>query len=114
MKNIYAYLKTFEMLNDYWKTTKNLDLGSVLSGMNPDPLYDTPYLSADPAAFSDWSTAWNKIVGVGEEGTDQQVFDVTMSFLDYYVEDVGYQLGDVESYLKAGLGLAKNEFAAVG
>jgi hypothetical protein len=114
MKSIYAYLKTFELLDEYWETTKNPDLGSVLSGMNPEPLYDTPYLSSDPGAYADWSCAWNKMIGTGKEGTDEQVYKVAKTVLGYYVDEIGYQLGDAEKYLAAGLGLTIGELAIAG
>jgi hypothetical protein len=114
MKSIYAYLKVFELLDEYWENTRNPDLGSVLSGMNPDPLYETPYLSADPGAYADWSAAWSRIIGVGENGTNRQVFDVAMTILRYYTNEVGYQLGDAEKHLGAGLGLTDSELAIAG
>jgi hypothetical protein len=116
VKSIYAYLKVFDTLNEYWDETKLPDLGSVLSGMNPEPLYETPYLSADPGAYADWSKAWARIVGIRKEGSGEQVFLVAQTFLYYYESEVGYQLGDATNYLASALECenAEGRLAAVG
>ena len=114
MRCIYAYLKVFSILNDYWCNTKNPDLGSILSGMNPDPLYDTPYLSADPGAYADWVSAWNQRVGRGRDGTNAQILDVAKTLLSYYTDEVGYQIGDAVSCLESGLNDSDSKYAAVG
>ena len=105
MKSAYAYLKTFDILNVYWQETKLLDLGSVLSGMNPDPLYETPYLSSDPGAYADWNAIWARLVGSGKEGTAKQVAAVAHAYLRYYEDEVGYKIGDAASFIAAELGV---------
>jgi hypothetical protein len=103
MKSIYAYLATFEILDAYWRESKVDGLRSVLSAMNPDPLYETPYVSADPGVFADWTAGWDKVVGAGKEGTAAQAFRVAKGILDYYSVEVGYDLGDAEDFLRSRL-----------
>ena len=114
MKSIYAYLATFEILDTYWKETKIDGLRSVLSAMNPNPLYETPYLSADPGVFADWSAEWDKVVGAGREGDAVQVFNIAKSVLDYYTVELGYDLGEADNYLEAKLTSLPKTLALAG
>ena len=47
-----AYLAMFYMLDEYYNSTKNDDLGALLSSLNPYLFIDS--ISADSAAWSDW------------------------------------------------------------
>jgi hypothetical protein len=42
-------------------------------------------------------------VGENNPGTNEQVFGVAKKILDYYTNDVEYDLGDAEEYLKEQL-----------
>ncbi|MDR3363643.1 MAG: hypothetical protein LBS91_01650 [Clostridiales Family XIII bacterium] len=104
-----AYLQVEEWLNEYYDIDKPYDLGSMLSDMCTriwKPKKEGDIISGDPAIFaSAWTKAWDCIVGNGSEGTSEQVFKVAKTLLDYYTNEVKYDLGDAENYLREKLSL---------
>jgi hypothetical protein len=106
MNSIEAYILVDELLEKYYESTLLDGLGAMLSDMMPntkDP-NDGLFESMDPAIFeSDWTKAWNNIVGKDMKGTDEQVLCVAKVLLDYYRIDMGYEIGDAEAYLREKL-----------
>jgi hypothetical protein len=107
MNKTYAYLKVFDILDQYWDKNKNEDLGNMLSDMNPNPLYETAYLTADPAVFAEWNVQWGKIVGASNDASNEQIYHVAEPLLDYYTNQLGYDIGDASSYLARRLRVYK-------
>jgi hypothetical protein len=81
----------------------------MLSDMSPYTFVSNEYVSADPAVYEDWSSAWDRVVGGQNNATPTQVFAVAKTILDYYRHEVGYNLGESESYLRSYLGLEKSK-----
>jgi hypothetical protein len=72
------------------------------------PQKGEPIVSGDPSVFkNDWTEAWNRVVGENKNGTNEQVFRVAEALIDYYENEVHYDLGDVETYLQEKLGLSE-------
>jgi hypothetical protein len=113
MNSVDAYLQVYRILEEYYfYTDKYYDnLGSMLGDMDTTvwvPAEGEAIVSGDPATFAeDWTNAWNRIVGKGNNGTARQVFWVAKELLDYYTQQVDYDLGNVEIYLKEQLGLTR-------
>ena len=109
MNYIDAYKKIERVLGEYYfATNKEYDnLGSMLGDLCTSiwiPPEGTPLMSGDPAVFSEmWMEAWDKIVGEESDGTPEQVFLAAKELLDYYKNEVLYDLGDAENYLKSAL-----------
>jgi hypothetical protein len=107
---VEAYKNTVDILMEYYlKTDRYYDqLGAMIDDMEYKswkPLENEPLVSGDPGIFlDDLTNAWNTIVGKDKEGTPEQVFMVAKTILDYYTNEVEYELGDAESYLKEHLG----------
>jgi hypothetical protein len=110
MNRIDAYLTIEKILSEYYEITKpNYDnLGAMLGDMDTTvwiPKEGEEIISGDPAVFGgEWTEAWNRIVGKDENGTNEQIFRVAKALLDYYSNDVAYDLGDAEGFLKEQLG----------
>jgi len=103
---------TFEnaMCEYYYATKKKYDnLGSMLADLDTSvwvPPEGTPLISGDPAIFKiKWTKAWDRIIGEESDGTPEQVFLVAKTLLDYYTNEVEFDLGYAEDYLKSALGI---------
>jgi hypothetical protein len=104
-----AYYAMFDILFEYWKANKLEGLGDMLSDLSPYTFQADDYVSADPAEYADWKDAWTRIVGIEEEGTPLQVFTVACTFLDYYANELNYNLGESRHALQKGLNLKSDE-----
>jgi len=105
MKMKEAYYEVFRILDEYWEKTKIDDLGDMLSDMSPYTFKSDVNVSADPAEYEDWKDAWVQIVGEDNEATPKQIFSVALTLLDYYSNDVGYDLGEPQNVLQRELGV---------
>jgi hypothetical protein len=106
MNTINAYRLVEKILTKYYDEGAPDDVGAFLGDMSSEIWEQTDenkINSGDPAFFEDWTDAWDKIVGKDKEATSQQIFEVAKVLLDYYANDVEYDLGDAEGYLKKGL-----------
>ena len=110
MKKNEAYYFVFDIIFDYWKTNKLIELGDMLSEMSPYTFVADEKISADPAVFSNWQIDWEKTVGTDKEATSEQVYSVAKTILDYYSNEVKYDIGNSRSVLQQGLGLASDQF----
>jgi len=110
MKMKEAYCEVFEILNAYWEQSRVDDLGSMLSDMSPQTFISDASVSADPAVYADWREAWANEAGIDKEATPEQINSVANTLLDYYIDEVGYDIGDSRRMLKQGLGLQTNQF----
>jgi hypothetical protein len=114
MNIVEAYLKFEDILSEYYFTTspKLGNLGAMMGENSTKihkPQYEEPIVSGDPSVFEeDWTEAWNRVVGEGKDGTNEQVFQVAEALISYYENEVNYDLGDVETYLREKLDLPKN------
>jgi hypothetical protein len=99
-----AYFHVFDILFEYWKTSRLDNLGDMLSDMSPYT-FKSEYVSADPAEYADWKDAWARLVGEGKDATADQVFAVANVLLDYYAAELGYSLGESRQVLQEALGL---------
>jgi hypothetical protein len=101
-----AYLFVQGKVLEYHEASKNPYVALVAADMDPMYYKDQEGVerltSFDPAAYVDWQEAWNEIVGSGKDGTGQQVAKVAAVLLDYYANEVGYDLGDAREFLKDG------------
>ncbi|MDR0854235.1 MAG: hypothetical protein LBN34_07690 [Clostridiales Family XIII bacterium] len=109
-KNISdAYLQVFWILDEYYEQTKLDRLGSMLCDLDPKSWptsKEKPVASGDPSMYSYvWTNAWNEIVGEDKNATPEQVFAVAKVILDYYQDEVKYDLGDSEAFLREALGI---------
>jgi hypothetical protein len=82
----------------------------LLTDMTPWPYKredgEEVFSSADPALFKgDWTNAWNKFVGYDKDGTSRQIRKVANVIIEYYTNQVGYDLGDAYSAVSEGLGI---------
>jgi hypothetical protein len=113
MNIVEAYIKFEDILSEYYFTTnpKLGNLGAMMGEVSTKihkPQSGEPIVSGDPAVFGeDWTRAWNRIVGEGRDGTNEQVFQVAEVLLDYYVNEVHYDLGDAGNYLRKKLELSE-------
>ncbi|MDR1014117.1 MAG: hypothetical protein LBL86_03955 [Coriobacteriales bacterium] len=113
MNSVDAYLQVYKVLEEYYFSTDEYydNLGAMLGDMDTTvwvPAEGEALVSGDPAVFAeDWTNAWKRIVGEGGNGTERQVFWVAKNLLDYYTQQVDYDLGDAETYLKERLGLVR-------
>ena len=104
-----TYFKVFNILNTYWESNKIDELGRMLSDMSPYTFVSDEYVSADPAVYEDWGSAWERTVMQKDSATPMQVFEVAKTILDYYQHELGYDLGGSEDYLRDQLGLKKSK-----
>jgi hypothetical protein len=110
MNRVKAYLAIEKILNEYYEITKPEydNLGSMLSDINTHiwmPNEGEEIVSGDPAVFAqEWTEAWDRIVGKDKDGTPEQVFEVAKVILDYYTNEVEFDLGGAECFLKERLG----------
>jgi hypothetical protein len=108
---VEAYFKFEDILSEYYFMTEPRlgNLGAMMGEISTNihrPQNGEPIVSGDSSVFEeDWTGAWNRIVGEGNKGTREQVFLVAKTLMDYYVNEVHYNLGDAESYLREKLGL---------
>jgi hypothetical protein len=100
-----AYYEVFDILDTYWDQVKLDGLGDMLSDLSPYTFKSDDCVSADSAEYADWKDAWTRVVGAGEEATPFQVFTVACTLLDYYTDELGYNLGESRSVLQKELGL---------
>ena len=113
MNYIDAYKTVENAMREYYYATNEYydNLGSMLGDLDSGiwiPPEGTPLMSGDPAIFRRmWTNAWNKIVGEGMDGVPEQVFLVAKVLLDYYQNEVLYDLGDAENYLKSALNIRR-------
>jgi hypothetical protein len=106
-----AYYEVFDILDAYWDQVKLDGLGDMLSDLSPYTFKSGDYVSADPAGYADWKDAWARIVGIGEDATPLQVFTIAGTLLDYYTNELGYNLGESRYILQKGLGLRPDQIA---
>jgi hypothetical protein len=83
----------------------------MLSDLSPYTFRSDDYVSADPAEYADWRDAWTQIVGTDREATPLQVFTVASTLLDYYENELGYNLGESRRVLQEKLGLQSDKIA---
>jgi hypothetical protein len=100
----------YNVLETYYQEHKeeDNDLGNMLSDWDPEiwvPLENEDFTTADPAVKQDWIETWNGVVGENKQGSSEQVFMIAKKILDYYTNDVEYDLGDAVGYLKEQLNL---------
>jgi hypothetical protein len=109
MNRIDAYLTVEKILAEYYFATepKLDDLGSMLGDMDTSvwvPGVGEEIISGDPAVFAgQWTRAWNTVVGEEKDGAKEEIFRVAKVLIDYYTNEVEYDLGDAESYLRERL-----------
>ncbi|MDR1014776.1 MAG: hypothetical protein LBL86_07350 [Coriobacteriales bacterium] len=101
----------FDTLFEYWEANRLDDLGDMLSDLSPYTFKSDEYVSADPAEYADWKDAWAQIVGTDKDATPSQVFAVACTLLDYYADNLSYDLGESWSVLQKGLGIQPDEVA---
>jgi hypothetical protein len=106
-----AYYAVFDILFEYWKTNKLDDLGDMLSDLSPYTFKSDEYVSADSAEYADWKDAWAQIVGEDKEGTPPQVYSVACTILDYYANELCYDLGESRRILREGFDLQSDQVA---
>jgi hypothetical protein len=106
-----AYYEAFDILDAYWDQARLDGLGDMLSDLSPYTFKSDDYVSADPAEYADWQDAWARIVGTNKEATPPQIFAVACTLLDYYADELGYDLGESRRVLQEGLGLQPEETA---
>jgi hypothetical protein len=112
MKIVEAYKEIYKILDEYWESVRKEgydELANMMSDMNPyfwkpREELNEEIVSADPSVFKTFEEDWDKIIGKGKDGTNEQIFKVAKkSILDYYQNEVEYYLADAEKYLKEKL-----------
>jgi hypothetical protein len=107
-----AYYRIYDILDEYWDQVRLDDLGNMLSDLSPYT-FKSEYVSADPAGYADWKAAWERIVGADRDADPGQVYIVACTILDYYTNELGYNLGESRDILRDALGLKLNGIAMV-
>lgn len=92
-----AYLTTFYFLETIYDKTKDNALGGLLGAMNPYVFSDS--ISADPAIWDDWKLCSKKITDSALLTTNE-TYQVMISFLEFYKEEFGFELGELITKLK--------------
>jgi hypothetical protein len=93
-----AYLTMYFMLDAYyWEKTKSDSLGGMLGDLSP--YMAKGYISADPAAWEDWIDSVKKISNA-DLLTHDEVFQVIIVFLDFYMSEFGFDIGVILEDIK--------------
>jgi hypothetical protein len=97
-----AYYEVLNILAAYRNQVKLDDLGDMLSDLSPYTFKSDDCVSADPAEYADWKEAWARIVGTDRGATPLQIFTAACMLLDYYENELGYNLGESRRVFKKG------------
>jgi hypothetical protein len=100
-----AYYEVFRILDEYWSESKLDDLGCMLSEMSPYTFSPDEYVSADPAVYDEWNTAWRVSVGTDRDASSEQVYQLAKDLMKYYSQELKYDLGNASNYLAEELGI---------
>lgn len=92
-----AYLAMFYMLDEYYNSTKNDDLGALLSSLNPYLFIDS--ISADSAAWSDWIDIVSEVTHE-KKITSVEAFKSMINFLEFYEKEFCFNLETILKELK--------------
>ena len=92
-----AYLAMFYMLDEYYNSTKNDDLGALLSSLNPHLFIDS--ISADSAAWSDWIDIVSEVTHE-KKITSVEAFKSMIKFLEFYEKEFCFNLETILKELK--------------
>jgi hypothetical protein len=83
----------------------------MLSDMSPYTFKADDNVSADPAAYEQWETLWNDIVGSEHAADNAKVLAVASAMLGYYANDLGYSLGGARSVLASAFNVMPEDIA---
>lgn len=85
-----GYLAMFNILEQYYDSTKNEELGELLGSMNPALFVDSQ--SADSAMYFDWENIVDKVT-IKKSMTSLEAFQAMILFLKFYQKEFGFKLG---------------------
>ena len=92
-----SYKTLFFLLEEFYTETKNDSVGILLGSMDFE-LFDGSD-SADPAAFEDFCDCLNDCYKNTSTENIQTAFLAAKQFLNFYKNEFGFNLSDVEEYI---------------